>query len=428
MKQKVNYLFKNEMIVTSFYTGIGTVIAQFSGLVVSKIIAVALGTSGVAMVSQFIDFITMSTSIATGSIQHGVVKYVAEFKNNREELAKVFSTSLRITLFSGGVLGVLIFIFSDSLSYLLFQKSDYIFVLRIFAVNIVLFGLNTLLIKILNGLGEIKKLVSVTISNSLFGLFITSSAAYFFGLKAALIALSFSQSVVLFISLLYIKKSDWFNWKMFKLWFDKTNVIRFLKFTLMGICLMVFPPLVNIGIRNYIIDNLSEGQAGICSGLWKISNSYLSIITLTLSYYYLPKLSNLTDKSLIRREIINGYKILLPALFTIIVAIYVLKENIILLVYTNKFLEMKPLFTMQLIGDFFKIAAFLLSYLMLAKAKTVMFIVTTVIFSFSNYMLSVLLLSKMGLKGIAYSHAIQYGLYLLTMIYLLRDYIYEKHK
>lgn len=93
-------LRKNEMIKTSFFTGIGTVIAQVSGIVVTKIVAVTLGTAGVALISQFMDFIAMSTSVATGGIQHGVVKYVAEFKDNRKEFSKVLSTSLRITLLS----------------------------------------------------------------------------------------------------------------------------------------------------------------------------------------------------------------------------------------------------------------------------------------------------------------------------------------
>lgn len=299
--------------------------------------------------------------------------------------------------------------------------------MRIFGVNIVLFGLNTLLVKILNGTGEIKKLVLVNISNSLFGLFITSAAAYFMGLKAALIALSISQSVVFFVSVFFIKKSTWFSIDLFSLGFDKTNVIRLLKFTLMGICIMVFTPLINIGIRDYIINHIGIGAAGIWSGLWKISNSYLGIITLTLSYYYLPKLSHLSDKKLIRKEIINGYKMIIPLLLVMMLFIFILREFIIKVIYTRDFLEMKSLFAFQLIGDFFKISSYLISFLMLAKAKTTMFITTSIFFALFNYFLSISLIKYFGLNGAVYSHAIKYVIYFFTMNYLLRDYIYAKH-
>jgi PST family polysaccharide transporter len=414
------------MIKTSFFTGIGTVIAQVSGIVVTKIIAVTLGTTGVAMISQFIDFITMSTSIATGGIQDGVVKYVAEYKQDKNQLAKILSNSLKITLISTTFFGLLIFIFSSSLSEKLFQTKQYAFILKIFSVNIILFGLNTLLIKILNGTGEIKKLVMVNISNSLFGLFVTTLAAYFYGLSGALISLSISQSIVFFLSLLFVTKSDWYEKSLFNQNFDKTNIKRLLAFTLMGICNMVLGPFVNIGIRNYIIENLSIHNAGIWSGLWKISNSYLGIITITISYYYLPKLSSLQDKVKIRQEIIQGQKILLPLLIIIMIIIFIFRDQIILLIYTSDFLEMRNLFFFQLVGDFLKIASFLVSYLMLAKAKTKMFIVTSVVFATFTYFFTVFMINIFGLQGAIYANAIKYFIYLITITYLLKDYVYAK--
>lgn len=41
---------------------------------------------------------------------------------------------------------------------------------------------------------------------------------------------------------------------------------------------------------------------------------------------------------------------------------------------------MKPLFTWQIIGDVFKIASWLLAYIMVAKNLTHMFIITEIIF------------------------------------------------
>jgi PST family polysaccharide transporter len=44
---------------------------------------------------------------------------------------------------------------------------------------------------------------------------------------------------------------------------------------------------------------------------------------------------------------------------------------------------MKPLFTYQLLGDFFKIGSWLLAYLMIAKALAKTFIITEILFAIS---------------------------------------------
>lgn len=426
IKQIFIRIRNNELVKTSFLTGIGTVIQQISVLVVLKIIAVTLGKSGIALISQYIDFIAMSSSTATGGIQQGVVKYVAEFQNDRNRLARILSTSLRITLISTLIVSMIIFIFSGKISDYLFQTREYQFVLCIFGFTIILFGLNVLLLKILNGTNEIKKLVLANISNSMFGLLVITSFAYFFGLKGALIALSISQSVVFFISLMFVIKSDWFAYELFSNPIDKKNTIRLLKYTLMGISSMVLTPLVIIGIRDYIITNISINDAGIWSGLWKLSNAYLSIITLTLSYYYLPKLSQLTKPIEIRKELISGFKIIIPVLAWLILAIYIFRKPIIIIIFNNEFLSMESLFIPQLIGDFFKIFSWLISYLMLAKAKTVMFISTQLIFTGVIYYLSIFLLNNLGLEGVVYAYAITNVIYTFTVAILLRKYFYAK--
>jgi len=424
MKRVLTGLKSNQMIRTSIYTGVGTVIGQVSGIVVIKIIAVTLGTTGVAMVSQFIDFITMSTSVASGGIQQGVVKYVAEFRKRKEELAQILSNSLKLTLISTFMSGLIIFLSSSFLSDYLFNSDDYQYVFRIFSITVILFGLNALLMSILTGTSEIRKLVLIKISNSSFALVVTSLGAYLFGLPGALVALSISQSVVFFISLLLVMNSNWYNKRLFSIGLSSAYVKKLFAFTLMGICMMVLGPLINIGIRNFIIDHLSVHDAGLWSGMTKISNSYLGVITITLSYYYLPKLSSLSDRTEIRKEIFQGMKIILPAVLFLIAVIFLLKKEIIQLIYTNEFINMKYLFGGQLIGDFFKIASFLFSYLMLAKAMTKLFIVTSVIFAALTYILSVTMINLIVLSGAVYAYAIVYFIYLLTMIYLLRGYVY----
>jgi polysaccharide transporter, PST family len=419
-------LRKNELINTSFYTGIGTAIGYISGFVVNKVIAIYLGPSGVALVSQFQNFITISAAAATGGIQQGVVKYIAEVRTDEDKKGLILSTSLRITIIFALLIGLSILIFSEYISKQLFNSNDYKNVLIILGLTVGLFGLNQLLMSILNGAGEIKKLVAVKISSNLFGLFMTATCAYIYGITGALISLALSQSVIFFVSLLFVTKCDWFKRELFSKKYDVDYSLKLFKYSLMAVSSVLLTPILQIGIRNYIVLTLSITQAGYWDGLLKISIAYLGIITTTLSIYYLPKLSSLSNNSEIRIELLNGYKILTPILVLVLVMVYTSRDYMIILLYSTEFLEMSHLFAPQLVGDFFKIMSWMVSMLMVSKAKTTLFIGSQLIFSVITYYLSIILINNIGITGVVWAHAIVYFIYAVVMVIIFRKYLVKQ--
>ncbi|MGB1270402.1 MAG: oligosaccharide flippase family protein, partial [Flavobacteriaceae bacterium] len=71
----------------------GIAIKTALGLVSQRIIAEKLGPAGVALIGDLRNIIPMLQSLATLGMFNGVVKYVAEHKENKEELLKLFSTT-----------------------------------------------------------------------------------------------------------------------------------------------------------------------------------------------------------------------------------------------------------------------------------------------------------------------------------------------
>lgn len=419
---------RNELLNTSFLSGIAIFIGHISGFVVAKIVAVYVGPAGIALISQFQNFVGIATAVANGGIRQGVTKYVAETRIYPEETACVLSTSVRFTLISSVTIGAVICIFARVLSMRLMQTADYASIFFLFGLTVVLFALNVLIISILNGFSEIGKLVGVKISTSLFGLFVMTTLTFFFGVPGALIAISLSQSVVFFISLIYVLRSDWFRLEYLALGIHWGYAKKLGNYSLMAITSMVVVPLVQIGIRDHIIENLSITEAGYWDSLTRISHAYLAIITTTLSVYYLPKLSSLKEKDLLRKEIWQGYKIILPFLVVLIVSVFTLRSQIISILYSRQFLAIQDLFLPQLLGDFLLIASWLVAYLMLAKAKTKMFISTQLVFSTITYKLSIFLIDRFGLIGVTYAHAVKYLLYLIVVLFLFRDTVFPSWK
>jgi PST family polysaccharide transporter len=407
------------LIKTSVLTAISTIIKVISGFVINKVIALYVGPSGLAVVGQLQNFMSIITTFSNGAITSGIVKYTAEYQTI-EQKQKIFSTSIIISLVCSLIISIFLFGFSDYLSELILKDIQYSSVFIVFGLTVFLFALNTVLMSILNGQKEIKKYILVNIASSIFSLFFTSFLIMQLNLMGALYALVTNQSIIFFVTLSFVIKSNWFKLKYFRQGIDKETLLKLGKYSLMAITSALTVPVSHLIIRNYIGENLGWDSAGYWQGIWYISSMYLMIVTTSLGVYYLPKLSEIQDNSELKKEIFNGYKIIMPIVIVMSIFIFLLKEYIILIAFSDKFMPMMELFAWQLIGDMIKIASWLLGYLMLAKAMTKVFIYTEISFSILFVLLSIYFINTFGLIGITYAFSLNYFLYLVVMIFIFR--------
>jgi PST family polysaccharide transporter len=95
-------------------------------------------------------------------------------------------------------------------------------------------------------------------------------------------------------------------------------------------------------------------------------------------------------------------------------------------IYTPDFLPMERLFGWQLAGDLFKIASWLLAYIMAAKAMTMAFIITEIVFTGLFTIIAFLLVRINGIVGITQGYLVNYAIYFLTMIIVFRKILFYK--
>lgn len=414
-----------KLIKTSFFSGIITLIRISSGFISSKVIAIYTGTSGVALIGAFSNFISIVLTFANGAINTGVIKYTAEYGEDKDKLKSLFSTSLKISLYCSATVGVLLLFLASFFSNLVFVSERYSNLIRVFGITIILYSLNSLLIAILNGKKQIKVYTIVNTLGSIVSLLFTLILVYFFKLDGALYALVLSQSIVFFVTVFMITKSDWFNVNYFKNRFDVDVFKKLSHFSLMAIVTALTVPVSQIVLRNMLIGCLGIDSAGIWQGMMRISDGYLMLITSSLATYYLPKLASLHTNKELRAEIIHGYKIILPAVFFSCTVIYFLRFFIIKVLYTSDFSSMSDLFFYQLLGDFFKMGSWILGYLLLAKSMTKLFIITEILFSLLYITLGFVCVEYFGLVGVTIAFAINYFFYLICMIIIFRKLLFK---
>lgn len=414
------------LIKTTFFSGIITLIRISSGFVANKVIAIYTGPGGVAIVGAFSNLISIVLTFANGAINTGVVKYTAEYEGNNDKLKLLFSTSFKISLYCSGFVGIVLFFFGTFFSSLIFNTPLYVNPIKILGFTIILYSLNSLLISILNGNKQIKTYTIVNTLGSVLGLFFTLVLVYFYNIEGALYALVLSQSIVLFVSLLFMTKMEWFSLDYFKQKIDIEILKKLSHYSLMAIVTALTVPVSQIILRNMLISTHGIQSAGLWQGMMRISDGYLMILTTALATYYLPKLSSLhTDKEL-RLEILYGYKLILPIVFLSSLLIYILRFFIIELLYTPDFSLMSDLFLYQLVGDFFKMASWILGYLIVAKSMTKIYILTEIGSTLSYVILGYVCVDYFGIKGISIAFAINYFLFLIVMIYIFRNLLIGK--
>ncbi len=416
------------LVKTSLLSLIATFFKMLSGLVINKAVSVYIGPAGLAVIGQFQNFSQLVLIAAQGAINNGIVKYTAEYGKENEKLPSLFSTSLRISLFTSVIIGCIIAVFSNFFSLKILDNIQYQFIFIIFGFTIILFVLNGLLLSIINGLKEIRSYIKINIIQSVYSLIFTSLLIYFFGLKGALIALATNQSIIFFITLFMLRKHEVITWKKFTSSFDKKISKNLFSYSAMAITSAIMVPTSQFIIRDYIGTTQGLDQAGYWQGVWYISTTYLMIVTTALSTYYLPRLSEITSKQELKKEILHGYKILLPIVIACGFVIYLLRDFIIYLLFSDSFAPMKPLFTWQIIGDVFKIASWLLTYVMLAKAMTRTFIISEIFFSVTFVLLSYFFIKSEGTIGATYAYCLNYFLYLIIFKFVIKKYFSEKLK
>lgn len=408
------------LIKTSLLNGIAVIIKMLTLLGLNKILAIYVGPAGYAALGQFQNAVQMITTFASGALNTGVTKYTAEYYEDEARQHSVWRTAGTIALIGSLTTAVLVIIFNQHLAGWFLKDESMGSVFTWFAATLAFFVFNTLLLAILNGKKEIQRYVVANIAGSLFSLIVTSVMAIQLGLYGALVALAIYQSLTFFVTLLLTYKAPWFKFRYLLGRVDKQAAKNLAKYTAMALTSAACVPVSHILIRNHLGETLGWDAAGYWEAMWRVSAAYLLLVTTTLSVYYLPKLSELHELSDIKREIMQGYKIILPAAVVCGLAIYLLRDFIIRVLFTADFAPMESLFAWQMVGDTLKIGSWILAYLMLGKAMMKLFIASEVIFAVMFYGLTLIFTKTMGLEGVALAHSVNYMFYWVSMVLLIK--------
>ena len=421
LKELIGRFCRSELVKVFSLSSVATLVKMLTGLISTKVVAVLIGPGGVALLGQLNNLVYIVQYLASGAINNGVVKYVSEHKGSVGKVRTLLTNALLVTVVCSLACGTAMIACHGRLSRWIMLSDEYGYIFIVFGVTVILYAVNMLVLSIVNGYREYKMFIRINVANSLAGLVFAVVLTLLYGLPGALIGATTYQSAVFFVTLYMVRRKPWARWSYFRGRIDRSIIRNYLKYALMTLVSIGTMPVAQILIRRYIMLDLSELEAGWWEAMNRISNIYLLVVTTSFSVYYLPRLSEITEPNEVRREIGKAFKVIIPLLLTGFVLVYLCRFLIIRILFTSEFLPMAKLFGWQMGSDLFKIGCYILTYVMIAKARTVVYVTTEIVFTIIYIGLACQLMqTSAGIIGVTQAGMAAYLLHMGVVYLYLR--------
>ena len=408
--KKLHKYINNKVLFKAANLNTATIITKiFAGILTSKAIAVFIGVEGMALIGNIRNFLSAIQSFAILGFYKGLVKTIAEYKNDIVNLSKTLSTAYYVGFVSTISMSFICYYNAELINDFLFSSDyNYAYVIKVLALALPFYSLNLFSFSIMNGFSNFRMLFIINIIGQILGLLVTLLLIYQNNIDGALISAVIAPSLIFLITLVGIigRKNLVSQVRISRVSFD--IIKKFGPYALMALVSAIAIPIVSILIRNYLIEYVGMKDAGFWEAMNRISDYYLMFITSIMTLYILPRFNEIDSKKEFRKEVFSFYKSIIPIFGLGLVAIYFLRFLIIRLVFTTEFEPVEDLFLWQLLGDFVKVLSVVIAYQFLAKKMFTHFIVIELFLVFMLYFSSIYLIDIFGVKGAVIGHFVTY--------------------
>lgn len=413
MKKLIDYINSKVLVkVTSLQTA-SVITRIIAGILTSKAIAVFVGPVGLALIGNLRNFVGAFQTVATLGFYKGVVKYIAEVKENTLELSKTLSTVYYFGFLSTIIISFFCYFRAEWINDVIFPTyNDYDYVIRIFAIVLPFYALNMFSFSIMNGFSKYKILIIINIIGQILSVSIALLLIYQNKIDGALISVVIAEALIFLITLVGIinRRSLVSLLKVSNVNFEVLKKMS--SYSLMALFSAVLLPFVAIAIRSYIIDNIGYEDAGFWEAMTRISKYYLMLVSSLIALYLLPRFAEINDTKEFKKEVFSFYKTIIPILAIGLLIIYFLRKYVVLAVFSDEFAPVEDLFFWQLLGDFIKILSIIIAYQFLAKKMFWHYILTEAFLIITIYITSIYFIDLFnGVKGAVIAHFVSYIMY-----------------
>lgn len=414
--------YRQIMKATSVFGGV-QVFNIIISILRSKIMAVLLGPAGIGILGLLNTTILLISSLTNFGLGISGVKDIAAAKdsNDSERLNKTLIVLNRLIWFTGLLGSLVTLIGAQWLSELAFGNSEYTIAFVWLSITVLLKQLASGHFVILQGLRKLKELAKANVIGSAMGLLLSIPFYYYLGLKGIVPGLIITAIATFLVAYYYGRK---INRKNTSISFQelklegKSMMTMGLMLSLSGIMVLGESYALRVFI-NYVggVEEVGLYNAGIA-----LITTYVGLLFTAMETDYYPRLSAVAKDNEKANELVNQQtEIALLILAPVLVGLMVFIDWVIIILYSSEFLAANVMIYWAFLGLFFKVPAWVVGFLFIAKGKSRLFFWSELISNVYLLIFNVLGYYYWGLTGLGFSFLVSYVVYLGQVFIIARS-------
>jgi len=404
---------------------ISLAIASFANLLLRIILGKKLGPSGLGLYTIVFTIYMFGMQFAGFGIGSSLIRYIATYHDNLPKTKELFSCGILVSIISGSVMGVLLYLLSGIISNQFFHNPQLTNLLRLTAFCFPFIAVQKVVVGTLNGLKEMKLYAIVNIVQNAAVMIVSYFLVILLKMDVmgAVIGLVIPTILVGLFSLIFTKN-----------FFVQPNKLMspiFKEISWFGFYVVLAN---SIGMINTQVDSLlighfmNETQVGyyavaaiFVQGVTLLPQAIQAVTTPSIAIYY-GKGEFIKIRQLIKKTVFKTYGIIVFISFILII----FGKFLITLLFTDEFLPAYLPLLVLLIGHTIYAAYVSLGGCLSSIGKVSIVFKLSAICAGLNILLNIGLIPRFGLLGAASATSISLIFTTLINLYYLMRYTTEK--
>lgn len=401
--------YSNILKATALFGGV-RVFQILINIIRAKLVALLIGPAGMGINNLLKSTLDTVNHITGCGLQTSAVRDVARSYEAGEKVrVDIVISSLRIIVWVTGIIGVLIVFFGSSfLSNFAFGDNSYSTEFKYLSIVMLATQLNTGQIALLQGTFHYKEIAKCTLIGNILSLILTIPIYYYYREKGIVPALIIATLITLFFSWLSSRKVEYhfIHLPFSVLWKEGKGMIT------LGFVIALGGLIGNLSayMMNIYLSHMGTIQiVGLYAAATTIANSYIFMVMSAMSSDYVPRIAALSDDRQGQIEAINKQLILVVLILTpLIVAFIAFAKEAVFILYSSEFYDVVPMLQLFMVGMLFQAITWCLSYAIVARGDSKIFLLTEVYNFVISMLFKVLGYMLVGLVGIGIGFILDY--------------------
>ena len=411
-----------QIFKSTFFTGGSAIFNVVLGVVRTKVTATLLGASGIGLMGIYGSITGFAGTLAGMGIGSSGVRQIAEAVGTGDEVqvSRTILTLRRTALVLGTIGGLLVACLSDPISLFTFGNRDHATAIAALGVTVLIGAVTGAQGALIQGLRRIPDLARLNVLGSLASTCIGIPIIWLLGMRGIVPVMIILPTVSLACSWWFARKVSVlpvnFSWRESAV--EARALVGF------GVAFMT-SGLLGAGvafITNFLIVR-SQGlaAAGHYAAAYSLAGTYAGFILGAMGTDFYPRLTAVAgDNQAVIRLVNEQAEVALLMAIPGILGTLVAAPWVIHAFYAGGFDAAVPILQWQVLGVLGRVISFPLGYILLAKGKGRLFIMTESASYGVQVTLLLLLIPRFGAVGAGMAFAVLYLFYTTLMLVLMR--------